>query len=184
VTRDTGAFWGIDYARFNSANGSDTYYFYSGGTSYETNIAIKGNLIPYAADSYDLGTSGTYWNNVYTKDGTVKSSDRNMKHDIKTISETYSSLFDKLNPVTFTWNNNQSNRTHLGLIAQELKQAIIDVGLTTQHCAAYVEWIDEEGDTGCGIRYEELISLNIYEIQKLKKRVIELENKLKEIQGE
>ena len=48
----------------------------------------------------------------------------------------------------------------------------------------FCEWKKEDGDVGCGLRYEEFISLCIDQIQKLKKRVDELETKLNTTQND
>lgn len=104
----------------------------------------------------------------------IESSDANKKNSISQFTTQHDQFFDSLNPVTFKFNDGKSGRTHMGLIAQDVKAAIEDVGLTTQDVAAYCEW-DEGNDTTCGIRYGELIPLNIYEIQQLKRRVAEQE---------
>lgn len=106
-------------------------------------------------------------------------SDQNKKHDIQLQSDVYSDVFDNLQPTTFKYNDGTSDRTHTGLIAQDVEHAVLDAGLTTQDFAAVCYDIDGEGNkTNYGIRYGELVSMCIYEIQKLKKRVEELEDKL------
>jgi hypothetical protein len=49
----------------------------------------------------------------------------------------------------------------------------LDIGF--KYFAPYCEWLDDREYSTCGIRYEELIPLNIWQIQKLKKRVSQLE---------
>ena len=144
------------------------------------NFIFKSSIIPFFDDVYNLGSSEFRWDDIYATNGTIQTSDRLLKKNISVIPEQYSKMFDMLSPVTFAFQNGRSGRTHIGLIAQDLKQAIETVGLTTKECAAYVEWSDSNGGVGCGIRYEELIALNISEIQKLKERVQELEEQLKE----
>ena len=75
--------------------------------------------------------------------------------------------------------DNTSDRTHIGLIAQDVKDAVLAEGLTTKEFAGYCEWENEDKSIGCGLRYGEFVAMNIYEIQKLKARVKELEEKLK-----
>ena len=60
----------------------------------------------------------------------------------------------------------------MGLIANELKDSIEEIGLTTNDVAAYCSWKDEDGSESCGIRYGELISLCISEIQKIKRKFL------------
>jgi len=82
-----------------------------------------------------------------------------------------------LRPVTYRFKENTSNRLHIGFIAQEVKEAILDSGLTTKDFAGYCQIDGNEGKT-YGLRYGEFVALNTYEIQKLKKRVSELEKRL------
>lgn len=116
-------------------------------------------------------------------------SDRNCKNSITSLSDSYEVLFDNLYPVSYKYNEGTSNRTHTGFIAQDVERAVLTAGLTTQEFAGYVSFhnIDENGieNKELGLRYEEFISLNTWQIQKLKTRVTELENKLNSLlQGE
>lgn len=183
VSIETKAFFGLSYMYFDNHNGFSTKSFLVEDATPDENIGCRGNLVSYGS-GYTLGTSTAVWDAVYVKDGTISSSDETVKHDIRPISSEYDLVFDQLVPSTFVFNENSSGRTHIGLIAQNLKNAIESVGLTTKDCAAYVEWKREDGSIGCGIRYSELISLNMYEIQKLKKLVKQLKTEIKELKGE
>ena len=103
-------------------------------------------------------------------------SDQNRKNTIQKISDIYSIIFDLLEPVTYKYNDGESDRLHTGFIGQKVKEAIETSGLTTKDMAAYCEWTKEDGSLGCALRYEEFIALCVDQIQKLKKRVTELEN--------
>lgn len=151
-------------------------------------IGVAGHFAPAVTsttegEGYTLGAPKNKWDVVYARSGSINTSDANEKHDIANLSDKYDTLFDSLRPVTYIFNKNSSGRTHMGLIAQEVRESIELAGLTTKEVAAYCEWGSGE-DVGCGLRYGEFIPLNIYEIQKLKKRVTELENELKELKGE
>jgi hypothetical protein len=65
-------------------------------------------------------------------------------------------------------------RTHYGLIAQDVKSAIEDIGLTTKDFAGYVAG-DVENDTELALRYDEFISPMIKAIQELSVKVSQLE---------
>lgn len=146
------------------------------------NIKFVGNLIPKTTNTYQLGNNDNKWSAIYattlySDSGQCTGSDRNIKNTIIPLNETYSAIFDQLRPVSYKLNNGESGRTHTGLVAQNVKDVIESVGLTTKDFAAYCEWKKEDGSTTSGLRYGEFISMCIYEIQKLKKRVAELENK-------
>ena len=142
-----------------------------------TKLIVKGHIVPDGEpSSYNLGTSTQPWNTVYTQDGTVSKSDINAKNTIQPLNKQHEILFDSLLPVSFKYNNGSSDRKHFGFIAQNVKGAILQSGLTTQDFAGYCEWMNDDGSAGCGLRYHEFIALNTYEIQKLKSRIQELED--------
>lgn len=179
---DTNAFWGIDYATFNysSSNKSQhTYYFTISGTSAATTITSRGHIVPWSDNTYDLGSAAYKWRNIYGQAGVVNTSDRNEKFDILPMSDVYEKIFDMLKPVSFKYVDNDNERTHSGLVAQDVKEAVLAAGITTKEFAGYCEWKNEDETIGCGLRYSEFVAINIYEIQKLKARVKELEEKLK-----
>ena len=187
TSHNTSAFWGIDYATFNysSSNKSQhTYYFSVSGSSASTTITSYGHIVPYFDNTYNLGSAAYKWSNIYGQAGIVNTSDRKEKKEIQNMSEIYSRIFDKLIPVTFKFIENTSDRTHTGLIAQDVKDAIESVGLTTKEFGGYCEWENDDGEYGCGLRYSEFVSMNIYEIQKLKARVTELEEKIKSLEDD
>ena len=143
------------------------------------NIIFEGNLVPLnkPADNiyYNLGRDEDRWHTVFCQTSNVESSDRNLKNNIEPLSSQYSQLFDSLRPVSYKFNDNQSGRTHIGLIAQDVEEGLIQAGLTSQDFAGLCYWDKKDGTKGYGLRYGEFIALCIDEIQKLKKRVEELE---------
>ena len=116
---------------------------------------------------------GTWWAEACL----ATTSDATLKHDIESLSDNYSELFDGLKPVRYKYNNGTSNRFHTGFIAQDVKESIEASGLSTQDFAAIIK----AGDT-YSLRYEEFIPLNTWQIQKLKSRVNELEAKNAELE--
>lgn len=181
TSKDTNAFWGISYATFNysSSNKSQhTYYFIVSGSNAATTITSYGHIVPWSNNTYDLGSVAYKWRNIYGQAGIVNTSDRNEKFEIQPIPKDYEKIFDSLVPVTFKFIENTSDRTHMGLIAQDVKDAVLSIGLTTKEFAGYCEWKNEDETVGCGLRYSEFVAMNINEIQKLKARVKELEEKI------
>lgn len=103
-------------------------------------------------------------------------SDIKKKNSITPLSQKYSIFFDNLVPTSYKYNNGKSNRLHVGFIAQEVLSALEKADLTSQEFGGLV--IDAEDNWY--LRYAEFVALNTNEIQKLKARVTELENKLRE----
>lgn len=115
--------------------------------------------------------------------GTEITSDRNCKNTISTLSDSYSTLFDNLKPVSYKYNKGTSNRLHTGFIAQEVEEAILAAGLTTQDFAAYVNDGSNE-DEARGLRYSEFIALNTHQIQLLKPRMAAAEAEIERLKIE
>lgn len=118
----------------------------------------------------------------------ASNSDANLKHEIESLPNDYTSLFDNLKPIRFKYNDGTSNRYHVGFIAQDVEQAILDSGLTTNDVAGYIKEADTVDDSGAvvkegtrSIRYGEFVALNTDQIQKLKSRVAELETTVAEL---
>lgn len=153
----------------------------------------KCNFVGYDKDAYaamdniDVAVKANgLWNfnNTVQFSGTVKdkngapinTSDINAKNSVKMQPEIYSRLFDKLQPSIFKYNDGTSDRYHTGLIAQDIENAMIELGVDSKDFAALCYEKDEDGNKyDYGIRYTELVSMCIHEIQKLKTRVAELE---------
>ena len=143
------------------------------------------NSMGYAGIGFRMNKN-SYSNNYGELSGTWKgtltaTSDGNLKHDIENLSEKYSLFFDKIRPVRFKFNNGSSDRFHTGFIAQEIERAILESGLTTQEAALFVRFVEENPkentqEISYGLRYDEFISLCVYEIQKLKNKLSELES--------
>ena len=134
--------------------------------------------MPWSNNGYDLGSAAYKWRNIYGQAGIVNTSDKNEKFDILPLSDVYERIFDSLAPVTFKFVENTSNRTHIGLVAQDVKDAVLAQGITTKDFAGYCEWENEDKTIGCGLRYSEFVAMNIHEIQKLKALVKELQEKI------
>ena len=140
-------------------------------------ISSAANGIEFTSDKAQL--SGTW---IGTS-SIATTSDMHKKHDISNIAETYEVLFDSLIPRMYKYDDGTSNRLHTGFIAQEVENAIEVAGKTTQDFAGFVRATFPNPETSteeevCCLRYEEFIALNTWQIQKLKKRVAELEAKL------
>lgn len=154
--------------------------------SYGTYIQLRddvfigqGDLAPHSSGAQSCGTSARRWSAVYADSSEITTSDRNRKNNISYDLSAYDVLFQALKPCSFRYNNGESGRTHLGLISQDVEEAMEAAGLTSLDFAGFVKSPDEEAEGGYvySLRYEEFISLCILEIQRLDQRVRELEEK-------
>lgn len=163
------------------AYGGAAYLGSDNGASMEVNdrIWMNDHVYPSDPEAYNCGNNNYPWAmvsavDVYV-DGTAVTSDRNKKHDIFYGLDAYDALFDALRAVGYKLNNGKSDRVHIGMIAQEVEEALLLCGLTNQDFAAVVREIAEDGTERYFLRYMEFIGLLIDQVQKLKARVARLE---------
>ena len=142
-------------------------------------VAGQALFCPYGSTK-DLGSSTASgnelpWNNIYYLTSCKQVSDRNMKKEISYDMARYDAVFDALRPVSYKLLIGGSEDTHTGLIAQDVKEAILGAGLETADFGAYTESEDDQGNVQCFLGYQEFISLLIRQVQMLKTRVCALE---------
>ena len=153
-------------------SGNGTYFHVMGDV-----VIGYANLRSNQSGNYSCGTSIYRWSDVYSDTSVATTSDRKMKTAVTYDMAPYEALFDRLRPTPFRYNNGTSGRTHLGMISQDVEQAMAETGLTGQDFAGFVRGEDEDGGDICLLRYAEFIPLCIDQIQKLKARVAELEGR-------
>lgn len=140
-----------------------------------TNSSVRcgAHYYPELNNTYDLGGSPSgidrLWREVYSTNSAINTSDRRKKKDIVEI-DTKEALdtINRLKPVKYKWKENQSNRTHIGYIAQDVLSSNV-LGLK-DNFAGYVK--TESGSLA--LRYGEFISLNTSAIQHLDKKINKL----------
>jgi len=140
--------------------------FYDAGNSVfpiNANGASRDNAI-------DMGFSSVRFDDIYATNGTIQTSDRNEKQQIAALADAEMTAAKAISKLfkTFKWNDSVTEkgdaaRTHTGVIAQEVEQAMTDAGLNAGDYAFFIssDWVDEE--TGeernrKGIRYPQLLS--------------------------
>lgn len=156
-----------------------------------------------------LGDSNYRWITVYAINGTINTSDRNLKTDIKPIEQKYIELFEKLQPVTFKLVGGEHDRTHIGFISQDVEQAMKEVDISAEEFAAFcrdikmerVEVVDEEtgeksekdvevkDENGnpvyiYSLRYSEFIALNTRMIQENRRKIAEQQTEIDTLKTE
>ena len=156
--------------------------------------AIKGTVAPWTHNSYDLGSSSYRWSVVYGVTSNF-SSDRNLKEDIQP-SDLGLSFINKLTPVSYKWKDGTDDKkTQYGLIAQDVKTVLDEIGKTEEQFGAYKKVEKEDlgdrsvatnstknstksGDVDLGLAYEQFISPLIKAVQELSAEVESLKEKL------
>lgn len=130
---------------------------------------------PSSSGDVRLGTGKRLWNSVWAVDDVIQTSDLNEKNSISYDMERYAALFDRLKPAHYKLNAGTSGRVHVGMIAQDVEEAMNAVGLTGQEFAGICKAAKDEGGYSYFLRYGEFIALCIDQIQKLKTRIAAME---------
>ena len=153
------------------------------GGGFETEI--NGGLYPFSDGSNNLGKATNRWADVYATNGTIQTSDRRDKTNMKSIEYGLVKLM-QLQPISFNWKSAPNGATKLGLVAQDLLQVIPEVVKT--HTWEYTDENDRSKKKlveleRMGVYYSDLIPVLIKAIQEqqgtiegLKARITVLEN--------
>lgn len=156
-------------------------------------ITIRGAFIPSEDNYMELGDEDHRWFGVYSVNCYITNcnckSDKKQKNSIEYNLEKYEDFFFKLKPTQFKFNEGTGDRYHTGFISQDVGDAIVESGLSTQDFAAFVKAPKENftldaDDQDCDyyLRYNEFIALNTHMIQKLYTKIDELENKIQQLE--
>ena len=158
------------------------------------------NFYPYSDGGGNLGTNGGFrWNNLYYLGSLLDQSDIRTKNTIEPIVSGLA-LINKLNPVTYYKNISYGagkvkteesetgtykledptpgKRKHFGLIAQEVKQAMDEVGFDTNEYSGWTIQDPSDPESEQGLMYMEFIGILIRAVQELSIKVEELESRL------
>ena len=103
-------------------------------------------------------------------------SDKKLKKKIKKLDKEYDAFFDDLKPVSFEWKKGNKKK-HIGFIAQDIQKAEKDNGLDLD----LIYETEYKKGTALNLDKRELIALNTWQIQKIKKENQELKKELQEI---
>lgn len=138
---------------------------------------------PVNNDAVSCGSTNRRWSNIYAITETIGTSDRTFKDNINRLTEAYENLFMKLSPVSFTFKDGTSGRTHVGFISQDIEEAMEELNMSSLDFAGFCKDVkmkdtedgskevidyDENGNIQYiySLRYGEFIAINTHMIQK------------------
>ena len=163
---------------------SSTIYLASGTSSSSgtglkfVSAAFTDNILPCRGDGssvdnlIDLGSSSTRFDDIYATNGTIQTSDRNLKQDIQQLSDAEKRVATACKGLLRRYKYNSAvaekgddARYHFGIIAQDLQNAFVNEGLDAGDYGMFISetWTDSEGQeqTRLGVRYNELLTFII-----------------------
>lgn len=193
------------YAALKHGDGTDwetagTDY---GGLEVWLNWSSKsGYLRPILDDVYSLGYSGKRWSTVYASNGTIQTSDRRRKNDIRLVPQkdqtaeetpalTQEDLLDFIRNVDiYTYVSdpehtktvqdaiaaNEYEKIHIGIMANDL------AGSKIFPFIGHKDGADENAPVG--MKYESLGVVALYAIRTLYDRIDKLEKRIEELEAE
>lgn len=148
--------------------------------------AISGSYgVSLSAASVSHGQGGsTTWVNI-VKAG-QNASDKRLKKNIVEFDDTLDRVFDKLRPVRFEYSKDFLGQgRHFGYIAQDVVKSFEDEGENINDYSFIYETEIEDNSTDkyYQLNQTDFVALNTWQIQKLKSKIEELENKLQALEG-
>lgn len=166
----------VGIALYNYTTGDELARFMVGQKAVSA-CKMSGKETPQPGQ-IDLGTSYYKFKDIHSTNGVIQTSDVNAKKEIEDI-DLGLDFINQLRPVNFKFKENQSNRTHTGLIAQEVEKVLGKNDKALLIKSINVDEETGEENTSYSLRYSELIAPLIKSIQELNAKVEELQNKVK-----
>ena len=147
--------------------------------------AISGSYgVSLSATSVSHGQGGSAtWVNI-VKAG-QNASDERLKKNISEFDDTFDRVFDNLRPVSFEYSKDFLGQgTHFGYVAQDVIKSFKDEGKNINDYSFIYETEIEDNSTDkyYQLNQTDFVALNTWQIQKLKAKIAELENKLQALE--
>ncbi len=175
---------------------SKSYSFISSTANDATSSCFRPTVNAASGNQYymNLGSSSYLWYRVYATGGVITSSDRRLKNTIQNINDKYLALWDKLSPKSYYLNSDNGDpnkKKHLGFIAQDIEDAILEVGLTLNDCYLLTkDRVDTESissknsitDYNYSLNYDQLSVLTTAKVKQHEGCIRVLEGKFNELQ--
>lgn len=193
-------------------NGNFSMYlnFYYGGDevkgiTFNANSLYQNGLVtmwvdvfPSVDNAHSFGLSSYRWKTIYAGTGTIQTSDRTKKTNIVNLDTTYAKKFVMgLKPSTYKFVDGTSDRTHWGLVSQDVEELMESLEMDSKDFAGFikspkqvmVEIEDEngemtselqevEGEYDYSLRYDEFIAPLIKMVQMQQEEIDALKTEI------
>ena len=195
--------FGLGRARLSSGRNQQAYLWASEEAQYTVALGVfdgTWRFMPNCNGSITLGSSGYRWDQIYSKNSSISTSDRTQKRDIHTLDEDKIYEFVRaLDPVGYKFIENSHDRQHFGLISQQVEEAMTQCGLTDMDFAGFIrspktnatynddgtikELEEIPNEYVYSLRYEEFIAPIISAVQHQAKLIEDLTSRIKVLEG-
>ena len=149
-------------------------------SEYNARLYTSGSYTNVEAYGPDVNY-GISWYALIKQAVQQSASSREIKTEIHDFDEKYDVFFDNLKPQLYKYNFDTVGGYSMGYIWEETKDAYLNAGLTSNDVGAVSE--TEAVPGGKELDRTDFIALNTWQIQKLKAKITELENKLEALEG-
>ena len=194
---NAGTIWSIDkwnniYSRAPVNYFQNHIRFYDGESTVRYDGAPAYQFFAPGWLGYYDDSAGTIWSFDYsTKVLTLKAgyttSDERTKYDIDEFTNwnDFYNFYMSLKPKTFKYNDDMKNDTHIGLVAQDVAESIVDNNLMNEKLAIVKTLENDAMEDGREYKvcYQELISLNIKMIQKHEEEIKALNDRIAQLEA-
>ena len=119
---------------------------------------------------FDWGEADFNFNVPVTAPSVTQTSDIRKKVDIHYLDKPIDALYDDFKPVTYKLKDDDKETLRWGFIAQDVLKSLENAGLDNT-------LVSQDYKGFYSLNYLDIIAMSVYEIQKLKKRIEELEKK-------
>ena len=192
-----GTIWNIDKWNCIYSYATTNYFqnhirFFDGESTVRYNGAPAYQFFAPGWLGYYDDSAGTIWGFDYsTKVLTLKAgyttSDERTKYDIDEFTnwDDFYNFYMSLKPKTFKYNDDMKNDTHIGLVAQDVAESIVDNNLMNEKLAIVKTLENDAMEDGREYKvcYQELISLNIKMIQKHEEEIKVLNDRIAQLEA-
>ena len=154
---------------------------FTGLSSYTTEV--DGGIRPKLDNLDPLGASTKRYTSLWASDGTINTSDRREKKNIKTLEYGLADVMN-LKPVVFQWINGRSSKSNLGFIAQDLQTTLPEVVVDQD------TYRDESGNIHykpaerLGVKYSDIIPVTVKAIQEQQEIILSQNERIEKLEAE
>lgn len=171
---DTQIVASVDLATYDTPTWSDVTVTNSSGSPYYqmARVGRFNNMAPMTDNAVSNGSGSLRWTEIFAVNGTINTSDRNQKQDIRQLTSAETAVATALKPLlrAYRWQDavaskGDNARVHFGVIAQDVADAFTAQGLDASDYGMFCSdtWTDDDGNeqTSLGVRYTELLAFII-----------------------
>lgn len=163
----------------------------NGNTIFSKELFVGDGVKPSIDKTGSCGDSSHRWSKVYAASSTISTSDEKDKNIIGGFDDRHKKLFMKLKPIVFKWKDEKiDTNIHFGLGARETEKSALECDISLNEIGAIDRYVYDEPEITdgridrYGMSYDEIHMLTIPFVQDHERRIILLENEIKQLKEE